>query len=416
MNPCRTDPTGKSFLSYCRTRAHEAGLLIAAQHRLGIPTWIDTQDLGPGPTEPQISDTLNAPTTANAILWLTADVSESDYIQRIEAPLILDRAASGNGFFCLPVAAGGLDYSAAAATLDPRFNFHDLRTWNLHPTAAASLTDAEATSVATRVLRTRLKAICARPAQADPLRLRLTTRGSIGFTPGIAVDMDWRDEFKAKQASGTAWNDRLLPALKTVGDALASTGRPVEASGQLSLVAAAALGLVFRGPRQTALSWCQYFPGKPEQLWSLAPAPETVPLTSTLTPGLPDSEHLAVLVAVAASRASLRNDFNLSSSSFPAFRAKLELHAPDGQHFFLAGPDAAHGLARQIVTEINHARDQHPGIRTVHLFMAVPSGLAVLVGQLLNKLPMVQFYEHVPDAQPGPYQPAFKLNPSIWPD
>ena len=40
-----TDPTGRSFLSYSRKRLHEARLLLAAQHELGIPTWQDIADL-----------------------------------------------------------------------------------------------------------------------------------------------------------------------------------------------------------------------------------------------------------------------------------------------------------------------------------------------------------------------------------
>lgn len=45
-----TDPTGRSFLSYRRTRLNEARLLIEAQHDVGIPTWQDLTDLAAGHT------------------------------------------------------------------------------------------------------------------------------------------------------------------------------------------------------------------------------------------------------------------------------------------------------------------------------------------------------------------------------
>ncbi len=46
-----TDATGRSFLSYRRTRLTEARLLVEAQHDLGIPTWQDLSELDEGHTE-----------------------------------------------------------------------------------------------------------------------------------------------------------------------------------------------------------------------------------------------------------------------------------------------------------------------------------------------------------------------------
>src|SRR6185503_15378624 len=45
------DRTGRSFLSYRRTRANEARLLIEAQHDIGIPTWQDLSELDDGHTD-----------------------------------------------------------------------------------------------------------------------------------------------------------------------------------------------------------------------------------------------------------------------------------------------------------------------------------------------------------------------------
>ena len=36
-----TDPTGRSFLSYRRSRSEECARLIASQRERGIPTWRD---------------------------------------------------------------------------------------------------------------------------------------------------------------------------------------------------------------------------------------------------------------------------------------------------------------------------------------------------------------------------------------
>src|SRR5271169_3836109 len=55
-----TDPTGRSFLSYRRTRLDEARLLIEAQHDVGIPTWQDLSELDEGHTDALLRETLEA--------------------------------------------------------------------------------------------------------------------------------------------------------------------------------------------------------------------------------------------------------------------------------------------------------------------------------------------------------------------
>lgn len=59
-----TDPTGRSFLSYKRSRSAEAALLIQAQHDHGIPTWQDVRDLGSEPTEDELRRVLADPVLA----------------------------------------------------------------------------------------------------------------------------------------------------------------------------------------------------------------------------------------------------------------------------------------------------------------------------------------------------------------
>ena len=63
------------------------------------------------------------------------------------------------------------------------------------------------------------------------------------------------------------------------------------------------------------------------------------------------------------------------------------------------------------------ARAQYRVRGKVHLFMAVPVGLAMMIGQLLNILRQVQTYEHVPERATGRYVPAALLGdylPSMY--
>jgi hypothetical protein len=57
------------------------------------------------------------------------------------------------------------------------------------------------------------------------------------------------------------------------------------------------------------------------------------------------------------------------------------------------------------------ARRRWRDIRRIHLFIAGPAGLGVLVGQLLNGLGPTQTYEHVPSDGIGHYRRAVLLHP-----
>ena len=70
-NNSPTNPTGCSFLSYRRSRLHEAKLLIQAQHELGIPTWLDVKNQDEGLIAHNLRSVLDDSNIANAILWLT---------------------------------------------------------------------------------------------------------------------------------------------------------------------------------------------------------------------------------------------------------------------------------------------------------------------------------------------------------
>ena len=114
-----TNPNGRSFLSYRRSRLHEAELLISAQHDVGVPTWQDVRDLENAPLDDELMRTLHDSNTANAVLWITPEIGTSDIVRRVEVPLILERARRDDGFFVKPVVAGSLDYRVAATLVDP---------------------------------------------------------------------------------------------------------------------------------------------------------------------------------------------------------------------------------------------------------------------------------------------------------
>jgi hypothetical protein len=82
-SPPMTDPTGRSFVSYRRTRRDEAAFLVHAQHDHGIPTWLDLNNLGNVPTEDELRKVLADPSTASAVLFVTPEVETSPIIRDV---------------------------------------------------------------------------------------------------------------------------------------------------------------------------------------------------------------------------------------------------------------------------------------------------------------------------------------------
>src|ERR1700733_2373198 len=131
-----TDATGRSFVSYRRTRVDEVRLLVEAQHDVGIPTWQDLSDLEEGHTEALLAEALADETTANALCWLTPDVESSNVITRTELPAIMRRVERNDEFFMIPVAAGGLGYSDVSRVVGTYLGTHDLGQWNVQKVSA----------------------------------------------------------------------------------------------------------------------------------------------------------------------------------------------------------------------------------------------------------------------------------------
>ena len=407
-----TNPSGRSFLSYRRTRLEEARLLIQRQHDLGIPTWQDIRDLDEEPTEDALRRVLADPDTANAVLWLTPEVQCSNMIRRVEAPLILRRHSDDDGFFVVPVAAGGLDYDGAAAVVAGEIGMQDLREWNIRR-IRSDVTDVafeqEVNVIASRILSRRLSAIHRNLPQEDRLNLVLNTRQA--YVPGQlpSLLMDWTGQFEGRVASAEVWRLYLMPALEEVSARVQTNapGRSILASGLLSIPAATALGYNFMATKGVSISWEQVIPSGGRQEWSLADPPEESGFQVSAYSGDVAGEDLAVLVSVNADVETAVAD---SRRCLPSFRAYV--HVKPANELYSAKLETsgqAVDVAHRAILEVRRARQTYSIRGQVHLFMAVPVGLAMLVGQLLNTLGQVQTYEHIPQGATGHYVPAALL-------
>jgi hypothetical protein len=120
--------------------------------------------------------------------------------------------------------------------------------------------------------------------------------------------------------------------------------------------------------------------------------------------GDPASEELAVLVAINAAVRSA-----IAKSELPKFRAHVEISLPKPSSTVRLTGGEAIDVALRVSDAVREARTRWSDIRCIHLFAAVPAGVAVLIGQFLNTLGPVQTYEHIQDDAQGIYRPAALL-------
>jgi hypothetical protein len=269
-------------------------------------------------------------------------------------------------------------------------------------------TPEDARAIAHRVLRRRLGAIHHELPAAEPLRVRLMTRRRPGFETGWALSIDWSHRFAFRAAREGAWEGSLLPALRTIRESIRqrAPGRSVEASGLATLSAGFALGRTFLSlDRDLRLSWRQEAPNRPDQIWHLGAPREEVAVRVDTRPMRIEGDALAVLLSITA---DVEPAFGASKSELPPFRAAVDVR-PAGDPFeplVLERAGQAVEIVERTVEAVRRARERHQ-TDSVHVFGALPLGLAVLLGQRLNTLGPVQTYEH--DEKAGRYTPELLL-------
>jgi len=404
-----TDPTGRCFVSYRRSRHAETEQLVLALHDVGIPTWQDVTNLDSEPAAEQLRKVLRDPKIACSLVWITPEVQDSDVIRKVELPEILDRRRAGDGFFVQPVAAGGLDYAEAGEIASRYLGIDDLSGWNLTRADGDPIDSAEAAGIAELVLRRRVKEIVARAGDDQSVRLSLHTRERAPIVSGMALTLDWSDRFDGRCAPADAWQDRLLPAVTLTAATLRelAPGRPVEAEGRCALPAAVALGAAFLAPAGPELRWCQRRLGAADQVWSLAADRETAELEIETNEIDASSEEMAVVVSIShPAEEALRE----SPDEVPRFRGHVCLRGKGGGLVDLRTPGEATDAVMRLVDAIKATRHEWRDIRRIHLFIAGPAGFAALLGQLLNGLGPIQTYEHLQDDAVGRYQRAALLH------
>jgi SMODS-associated and fused to various effectors sensor domain len=406
------NPFGRYFISYRRSRADEVAVVRRALRERGIPTWLDTTDLSLEATPEELQYIIRHPDTTGAIIVVSPEVETSLTIRELEVPeIVRQRQLYGRSFLIAQILTGGLRYSDVTRIYGQQLALDHLAAWNAEKAgdsqgerSADSIQEPDAARFADSVLRTRLHQIADRTQADEPIRIALNTRVAASFDGRSAITMDWSEWLAERLCATDVWNERLLPALHSVSNAVRMelSARPLIASGLLAIPAAIALGSTFSVTSGLDLRWSQYTVGDVSE-WSLRVPPQHTELTV-------EARHLDLggrdLVALVSVSQDVKRAASLIYETLPRVRALLDFRVEQIGSDITAG--IAVSIAREVRKELIRLRTERGADGTVHLFYAGPVGLAMLLGQLLNSIGPIQTYEFNPQWTPA-YKPSLLL-------
>ena len=409
-----TDVTGSMFISYRRSPGRRLGdaealLVRDALRDRGVPTWRDLDDLNPVPTEDDLIETLCSEEIAGAIMLVSPEMKESQMVRAVEAPAILDRFQKRDGFFLKTVLIN-LEYDDADRVLDRPGAFQEIKRFDIDRVAKESLETEDARRIAKAVLRQRIAAIRLRDPDG-PFSVGLYSRLSLS-AKGYTLCHDVTPYFHGREAAPGAYAT-IEDALYDAATALAATGgKPrIAARGNAALPLGVLFGAVYSS-FVFDLIWKQIAPSAPEEAWSLRFGVADVATTVRDTKGKLNSEDLVLAVSINADVDHAAAEYLTVTDFSP--RAMISVGLADGplQRGQTISPQQGLKIAYDAIDAARKIKDQLRMNRAnLHLFLACPLSLAVLIGQNLNTFGECVVYEHFSDRTPS-YAPVHRFKPS----
>ena len=399
-----TDPTGSVFISYRRSPARPAGngeatLVCDALRRAGVPTWRDLDSLAYEPTEEALVAALDDPSLSGAILLVSPEVASSPIVSRIEAVRIFRRYRAGDGFWVLPVLID-LDYGEADAALDSPAGFQDLGHWNMYKIESETIGSSEARTIARRAVKARLQAIRAKDVDG-PLSIGVFARRPPAATCSLAHDFSAQFNGRKVDDGGyKAFEKALLDGASRILETFPSPRLVGEGMAPLPL--GALVGAVYSPRAGFELRWSQFVEGRNRQQWSFDLPAGEIAMDARVTRGDPSSEDLVLAIGLSA---DIEHAMAESLRGLGvAFRACMHCSPRSGSYTpgRVLAPEQGVGFVLSAIQKVRNLREDFAMKRAhLHLFLACPLAMAVLIGQKLNTFSDCHLYEHDPGASPS---------------
>jgi len=394
------------FLCHSSGDAPEIQMLAEELRLRGVAPWVDKDggfqvgDQNAGEAERAIDEDC-----FGLLLYATPEAFSSDFIRQVEVRRAVRRKQEDPSFVLFAVPRR-MSFGKLSERSIEVFGF-DLAAYSSQAIYKADGEVGRALrerlgAIADEVLDKVLRRACEKSG-TDALQMQFSTRERLADEPGdvLCVDVGRLLESSSDQTSRQeAWgriNEGLLVVKHRVSRHL---GRPrLRIHGSKHLTAAFVLGYVFPS------TVCELEVRTKRGYWSTdcKPTPKDLLLTN-ISDGTVGSESLYVELSTGdklvwdAVRRHVQHT-RVNPLKYLRFTPGPDLESAP----YMTNADAC-AIARQVRSELSRAISDY-GISEVHMFAAVPQGLAMMVGHNLNAMPPVQLYEY----SGGKYYPSHAL-------
>lgn len=404
------------FLSHCSKNLSEVVRLDCQLRRHAVPLWRDRVDMAKGaPTEDEIRRAGDE--ALGFAFYLTKDAAESEWVRVKELGHALRNAALDSSFGIVPVFRD--DRNTVADLMhsktkdgDPRY---DLRKNNGHLIKAGDELELESdlAAAANVVLRSTLRTLRRHAAAGARLRIAAVTRHTTPWnsTP-IDLALDWSHLYPtsaSKLPDNGVGSTQLLPPLRRLMQAIGQEWKEqrVQLVPHCHPSLAVAAGFAFRRGSGFELETVDHASGAR----MIGPSRPEAPMSGLWTDRF-DQPHVKsrdIALAIGVSRDVAADAVRALADQGIEVGALVSLTPPGGpSNAALPTTDTGfyHRLAVAAVQRVTELQARR-GVGIVHLFMAAPGTLAVLLGQQLTNLGVVQVYDFDNDRRK--YVPVFAL-------
>jgi CBASS immunity sensor of nucleotide second messenger signals/TIR domain-containing protein len=380
------------FVSYSHRDSAIDDVLCRQLRIRGLRLWRDQDSLGLGArTETAIREALV--TVDAALLYLTPESLASRFIMSIELPAVLERYRLEPTFPVLLILDGVTLPQIDEATLATGIRLSDFNAVVLAPAADEAARADEIADVARRVLQSVLGLHLRRSIAHQALGIDLFSQAETTYPYPAPVCLNWVQSFTSASPAAEHWRTVLLPALHDLYTTIRrETVRQIAlrpAGSHLS--AGYAFGYVFRATTGVQLWIEQTTNDQQTHWWRTDSAMAGNPLDLAMVSDGPTGGDTTIELSV--SRDVELGVYHALRLYGLEIERRIQLR-PHGGPSKTAVADGAHAsaIARQVESVVADVRRANPSA-TIHLFGAMPIGLAVLLGTRLNRCGPIQCYE-----------------------
>lgn len=382
------------FLSYSRKNLPDVRIIARTLMIHGVEIWQDITNLGAGVAESKIRKAIQEGSDG-LIFFVTQQSVDSAFIRDVELPEAETRFKKGPNFQIIPVFNLPIDVATAllkGCLTVPLSNFNGAKVEGKGDSEDVSRAAYRAAEIVLEDIRL---------PDVDPLPIGLSSKQKT--SEKVALHLDFTNFFENGSPPEKVWDEQFSAALVTVKIFL-STRRQLSirlhAFCHLSL--GMLFGYVFRKTTGFRLEIEQIANDK-RSIWSTDEMPIDNPLKIDEIPATLSSKNL--LVRMNLMSADDRSVVRYMEKNNLSYRAILTFSPPSFP--WMISEAQAVTIARDLSNKIKEMHARYD-TNTVHLFCAIPLGLALMIGFNINACGTIRCYEF--DNSRREYSPSCTLS------